>query len=79
MIKYGYIKDYDKFVSENQKRNDEYVWDFERFEEDGTETNYIGIEFTFRTDFSNVEIIGSAEEFSLWMNQYKPQSENEII
>lgn len=79
MIKYGYIKDYDKFKNENQKRNDEYVWSFESFDEVGVKSNYIGIEFTFRTDFSNIEVIGSAEEFSLWINQHKPQSENEII
>ena len=79
MIKYGYIKDYDKFVNENQKRADEYIWDFERFEEDGSKSNHIGIEFTFRTDFSNIEVVGSAKGFLLWLNQHTPQSENEII
>ena len=79
MIKYGYINDYDKFVSENQKRNDEYVWDFERFDEGGIESNYIGIEFTFRTDFSNIEVVGSADDFKLWVDKYKPELKNQIL
>lgn len=69
MIKYGYIKDYDKFVSENQKRADEYIWDFKRLNENNAEVDFVGIEFTAREDFSNIEVIGTAQQFSLWVRE----------
>lgn len=69
MIKYGYIKDYNKFVSESQKMPNEYIWDFERIDDDSTERSYIGIEFTSRVDFSNIEVVGTAEEFASWVRK----------
>jgi len=72
MIKYGYIKDYDKFVSESQKRADEYVWGFKRIDDDSTEKSYTGIEFISRTDFSNIEVVGTAADFASWVRENGP-------
>ncbi len=69
MIKYGYIKDYNKFVSESQKMPNEYIWDFERIDDDSTERPYIGIEFTSRVDFSNIEVVGTAADFASWVRK----------
>lgn len=72
MIKYGYIKDYNKFVGESQKMPNEYIWDFERIDDDSTEKSYTGIEFISRTDFSNIEIVGTAAEFASWVRENGP-------
>ncbi len=72
MIKYGYIKDYNKFVDESQKMPNEYIWDFERIDDDSTEKSYVGIEFISRTDFSNIEIVGTAAEFASWVRENGP-------
>jgi hypothetical protein len=69
MRKYGYITNYDAYFQE-EKTSDEVVWDFERKEENGTISNYIGIECTSRTDFTNMVIIGDADKFNAWLNEH---------
>lgn len=65
LIKYGYIKD----VSTFNKRSDEYIWNFKRLNENNAEVDFVGIEFTAREDFSNIEVIGTAQQFSLWFKE----------
>ena len=65
LIKYGYIKD----VSAFNKRSDEYTWGFKRLDENNAEVDFVGIEFTARQDFSNIEVIGTAKQFSLWVKE----------
>lgn len=73
--KYGYIKDENSFT----KRSDEHVWTFDRYDEGEVLSSYKGIEFSFRTDFSSIEVIGDSSEFNEWLYKYRPENINEII
>ena len=64
MDKYGII------TGTITQQSNEACWSVERKEENGTTKQYNCIEFTDRTDFSNVQILGSAEDFNAWLNEH---------
>lgn len=73
MIKYGIITD-DSLV----KKNEEVTWEFQRKEEDESIGNYKGIEFINRSDMYKINVIGTANDFINWLNQFG-RIEEEII
>lgn len=69
MVQYGYIIDKMLF---NGQAND-VQWDFSRYNQDQTTTDYNGIETSrdLSAD-SNIIIIGSNLDFIAWRNEFMP-------
>lgn len=71
LIKYGYI------VDDTYKPQDsDIVWSFQRYNQDGTTTEYTGIETTRNITSNKVVIIGNNLEFRDWLSQYAPTALN---
>ena len=68
MNKYGYITDGSYSTQES-----DVTWVFTRYNQDGTTTDYTGIETTRNITSNKVVIIGNNLEFSGWLSQYAPE------
>jgi hypothetical protein len=73
MGKYGIITDDSLIVN-----SEEVTWSFQRKEEDESISNYKGIEFVNRSDMSKIQVIGTAQDFITWLNEFGAV-ESEII
>lgn len=72
MRKYGYILDETLF----KPKGDDVQWSFKRYNQDGSTTDYNGIDT--KRDLSkdkNVVIIGTAKKFKLWIREFLPPIE----
>ncbi len=67
MINYGYIKDFSKYT----QHEDDIVWDFERMDEDGSVTQYKGIETKRRPKDKNLFFIGDKAAFREWKTEFE--------
>ena len=72
MINYGYIVD-----NTFEAQEGDLTWNFTRWNQDQTATNYSGIETTRDLSSDNkVVIIGSREAMTNWLYEYSPQDED---
>ena len=70
MVYYGYIIVLEEFTP----APNDIQWVFKRYNEDGSQTEYNGIETT--QDYSgdsNLDMKGSNVEFSAWANEFAPE------
>lgn len=66
MSKYGYIIN----ASEHTTETGEVTWSFQRKAEDGSITNFTGIEYTTRTNLANIVTKGNAVQFNKWLIEH---------
>ena len=69
-IKYGYITD-----SSYNAEDDDVVWNFNRYNSDGTTTEYTGIETSRTITSDKVVIIGDNISMRSWIKEHAPQEE----
>ena len=70
MRKYGYIID-NSYVPQA----DDDVWNFNRYNADGTTTEYTGIETSQTITSNKVVIIGDNISMRAWIYEYAPKQE----
>tara|TARA_R110000782_G_scaffold265013_1_gene358482 strand:- start:75 stop:293 length:219 start_codon:yes stop_codon:yes gene_type:complete len=70
MDKYGIVN------GEINKIKGEVHWTVDRLEQDGSLKEYKCIEFIERKDFDNIDVLGDAKGFRMWLNQFEIE-ENE--
>jgi hypothetical protein len=74
MSYYGYIKDKDL----HEHLNVNVYWEFSRYDKDGKETKYKGIESALDySDDDNIVIIGDKNEFKNWRAEFEPKPESD--
>jgi len=70
MNKYGYITDNTYEVADTA-----ITWDFVRYNEDETTTDFVGIESTVAIDSDKVVMFESPRSFSDWKYEFEPEED----
>jgi hypothetical protein len=70
MTKYGYITDSTYEVTDTA-----ITWDFVRYNEDETTTDFVGIESTVSIESDKVVMFETPQEFSSWKYEFEPEED----
>ena len=68
MTKYGYITDSTYLVADTA-----ITWDFVKYNEDESTTDFVGIESTVAVDSDKVVMFESASAFNTWKYEFEPE------
>ena len=70
MNHYGYITDNAYEVADTA-----ITWDFVKYNEDESTTDFVGIESTVQIDDNKVIMFGSPQEFNTWKYEFQPEED----